>query len=293
MGSTSYSPTVELMEIEIIHKTEYKYLSEVFFEPHYFRLKPKETPYAVLKNFSLQLSPEPSGISEQTDAENNTVHFSWYEGMHTKLSIKATSILTIKPYDAFNFLLYPASHNQLPFSYSDALKNLLKPCLETIAISESLKKYGEQIISKVHTNTLAFLSELTIRIHKDFDLEIREIGEPYLPDETFELRRGSCRDFAWMQIQLLRHFGIASRFASGYFYIEAEDPKFELHGWTEVFLPGAGWIGFDPSNGIRTTNMYFPLCASASYQNTMPVSGSVRGDAPSILTSSLEIRLIT
>lgn len=279
------------MEIEIIHETEYAYQSEVFFEPHYFRFKPKGTPYSELESFNLQVSPEPSGISEQSDVENNTLHFSWFEGMHSKLNIKATSVLTIKPYNAFNFLLSPSSHNQLPFSYSNTLQNLLKPCLEIITISESLKKYGEEIMSKANNNTLSFLSELTNHIHKDFVLEIREVGEPYLPEVTFELKRGSCRDFAWMQIQLLRHFGIAARFASGYFYIEAEDPKFELHGWTEVFLPGAGWIGFDPSNGIRTTNMYFPVCSSANYLNTMSVSGSVRGDAPSILSTSLNIKI--
>tara|TARA_R110002167_G_scaffold247108_1_gene452676 strand:- start:714 stop:1559 length:846 start_codon:yes stop_codon:yes gene_type:complete len=280
------------MEVEIIHITEYAYRSEVFLEPHYFRFKPKETPYAALKDYSFEVSPLPIGISEQTDAENNTVYFSWYEGMHKKLSIRSKSLLTIKPYNAFNFLLFPSSHNNLPFDYSAPLKNLLEPYLGAIAISTPLKKYGEAILSKVNGNTLAFLSELTTRIHEDFALEIRDIGEPYLPDVTFEIKTGSCRDFAWMQIQLLRHFGIASRFASGYFYIEAEDPKYELHGWTEVFLPGAGWIGFDPSNGIRTTNMYFPVCSSANYLHTMTVSGSVRGDAPSILTTSLEINLL-
>ena len=226
------------------------------------------------------------------DAENNTIHFSWYEGMHTKLSIKATSVLTIKPYNPFNFLLHPSSHNQLPFAYAEDLRKLLSPDLEKISIGQPLKEYGDLILSRVNGNTLAFLSELTKRIHKDFVLEIREIGEPYQPVETFELKKGSCRDFAWMQIQLLRHLGIAARFVSGYFYVEVDDPKYELHGWTEVFLPGAGWIGYDPSNGIRTSNLYFPVSSSATYLNTMPVSGSVRGNATSILTTSLEINVL-
>ena len=281
------------MQVEIIHETEYAYQSEVFFEPHYFRFKPTETPYVILKDFNLQVVPKPTGLSEQSDVENNTIHFSWFDGMHSKLSIKAKSLIEVKPYNAFNFLLFPASHNKLPFTYANSLNNLLKPCLETITINKSLKSYGEKILSKVNSNTLAFLSDLTTRIHEDFVLEIREIGEPYLPDETFQLKRGSCRDFAWMQIQLFRHFGIAARFASGYFYIDAEDPQFELHGWTEVFLPGAGWIGFDPSNGIRTTNMYFPVCSSAMYLNTMPVSGSVRGAAPSVLSTNLSIKIVS
>ena len=280
------------MEVEIIHQTEYEYQSEIFLEPHYFRFKPRETSYAELKSFTLQVSPEATGISQQADAENNTIHFSWFEGMHTKLSIRATSRLTIKPYNPFNFLLYPASHNIIPFAYAQDLKKLLNPYLEKISIGASLKEYGDLILSNVNGNTLAFLSELTKVIHENFVLEIREIGEPYLPDETFEIKKGSCRDFAWMQIQLLRHLGIAARFASGYFYVEADNPKYELHGWTEVFLPGAGWIGYDPSNGIRTSNMYFPVSSSATYLNTMPVSGSVRGNATSILTTSLKIKVL-
>lgn len=279
------------MEVEIIHETEYEYQSEVYLEPHYFRFKPRETPYAELRSFSLEVSPKVAGISQQTDAENNTVHFSWYEGMHTKLSIKSTSILTITPYNPFNFLLYPTSFNQMPFAYDEALKKLLNPFMEKISIGVSLKEYGDALLSSVNGNTLAFLSELTRRIHEDLVLEIREIGEPYQPEQTFELKKGSCRDFAWMQIQLLRHLGMAARFVSGYFYVEVDNPKYELHGWTEVFLPGAGWIGYDPSNGIRTSNMYFPVSSSANYLNTMPVSGSVRGNAISILETSLKIKL--
>jgi transglutaminase-like putative cysteine protease len=163
--------------------------------------------------------------------------------------------------------------------------------MERITIGDALISYGDLIADGAKGNTLTFLIDLTQKIHRDFKLEIRDIGEPYLPDETFRLKIASCRDLAWMQIQLLRHYGMAARFVSGYFYVDVEEPKYELHGWTEVFLPGAGWIGYDPSNGIRTSNMYFPICSSASYQNTMPVSGSVRGGATSVLTTSLAIRV--
>jgi len=280
------------MRIEIIHETEYNYASAVFLEPHYFRFKPRQTPYSELSSFKLKVSPEPMGISEQLDGENNTVHFSWYEGMYDTLSIKATSVLITKPYNPFNFLLSPPSFNQIPLEYSTDLKKLLQPYMEKISIGEALIRYGDLIADAAKGNTLAFLINLTQQIHADFNLEIREIGEPYLPDETFGLKKASCRDLAWMQIQLLRYYGMAARFVSGYFYVDVEEPKYELHGWTEVFLPGAGWIGYDPSNGIRTSNMYFPICSSASYQNTMPVSGSVRGDASSVLSTRLEINVL-
>jgi len=280
------------MQIEIIHETEYNYASEVFLEPHVLRFKPKSTPYTELAYFSLDVYPKPMGVSEQLDAENNTVHFSWFEGMHTKLIIKSRSVLTTKPYNPFNFLLSHSHFNQLPFSYKNTLNTLLVPYLEKVAIGIELIAYGDKVLSFSKNNTLTFLTELTNRIHKDFILEIREIGEPYPPNETFKLRKASCRDLAWMQIQLLRHYGVAARFVSGYFYVDVEEPTYELHGWTEVFLPGAGWIGYDPSNGIRTSNTHFPICSSANYQNTMPVSGSVRGDATSLLSAKLKINVI-
>ncbi|MGK0493970.1 MAG: transglutaminase-like putative cysteine protease [Maribacter sp.] len=171
------------------------------------------------------------------------------------------------------------------------LKKLLYLYLETISIGESLRVYGDDLEATTKGSTLSFLSELIIKIQQDSSLEIREVGEPYLSDETFDLKKAFCRDLAWMQIQLLRHYGMAARFVRGYFYVDVERPTHELHGWTEVFLPGAGWIGYDPSNGMRTSNMHFPICASASYQNTMPVSGSERGDASSVLSTKLEIKL--
>jgi hypothetical protein len=97
------------------------------------------------------------------------------------------------------------------------LKKLLYLYLETISISESLKVCGDDLVATIKGSTLSFLSELTIEIHQDFSLEIPELGEPYLPDETFDLKKASCRDLTWMQIQLLRHYGIAARFVSGNF----------------------------------------------------------------------------
>ena len=96
-----------------------------------------------------------------------------------------------------------------------------------------------------------------------------------------------------MQIQLLRNMGIASRFVSGYYYLITDDePEFELHAWTEVFLPGAGWIGLDPSNGMFTSDGHIPVIGSTTYENAMPVTGSIRGDANSKLSTELQINLV-
>ena len=196
-----------------------------------------------------------------------------------------------KEYNPYNFLLWPSEYRKIPYFYSEALKKNLRPYLELPLINTSLQEYVNQILRTVNSETLPFMSELTMRIQTDFTLETREVGEPNSANETFNSKKGSCRDLAWMQIQLLRHIGIASRFVSGYYFIQTENPIYELHAWTEIFLPGAGWIGYDPSNGIKTTDRYFPLCASANYQNTMPVTGSVRGKATSILKTDLQINL--
>jgi transglutaminase-like putative cysteine protease len=153
-------------------------------------------------------------------------------------------------------------------------------------------EYGRNILAASFNRTLDFLVNLTSRIHVDFTAETRLQGEPYSPDTTFRLRKGSCRDLAWMQIQLVRNFGIAARFVSGYYYNHLLNNSFELHAWVEVYLPGAGWVGFDPSNGILAVSTHIPICSSAHYQNTLPVIGSFRGGASSTMDVSLSIEKI-
>jgi transglutaminase-like putative cysteine protease len=95
-----------------------------------------------------------------------------------------------------------------------------------------------------------------------------------------------------MQIQLLRHLGIAARFVSGYYFIGSENPSHDLHAWVEVYLPGAGWIGFDPSHGSAAGANHIPICSSAYFQNTMPVIGSFRGGASSKMEVLVSIEKI-
>lgn len=280
------------MQIKIIHETEYSFSKEVFLEPHYLRFRPQNMPFLNLVSHQLDLSIDPSGISEQLDAEGNLVHFCWFDGMHKSIHIISISEIKITPFKPFNFLVYPPSCNQVPFEYPRQLLPILALYFASIKISNNLLDYGRGILKTVGSNTIPFLLQLTIQIHEDFIIENREKGVPFDPDTTFEGKRGSCRDLSWMQIQLLRNLGLASRFVSGYYYVDVENPQYELHAWVEVFLPGAGWIGFDPSNGIATANMHLPICSSLHYENTMPVSGSVRGSAQMQMKSSLIMEMI-
>ncbi|WP_436517345.1 transglutaminase family protein [Ekhidna sp. To15] len=280
------------MQLTIKHNTIYQFDEAVFLEPHFLRFKPACDPYLTITDFQLNVSPQPIGISEQMDVENNVFHFCWFEGLHKELKVSAEARIITEPFNPFNYLIYPASFSHiLSFDYPDHLKNLLQPSLTYLELSKEMKAYLDDLMEIAGTETSVFILELTKEIHKTFKVESREEGDPRLPKETFKLKNGSCRDLTWMQIHLLRHLGIASRFVSGYFYLDAAEPAFELHAWLETYIPGAGWIGYDPSHGIAVGHTHIPVAKCAHYKNTMPIIGTVRGKGVASLNFSLEISL--
>lgn len=276
------------MKFKIVHDTTYLFNDKVFLEPHYLRFRPKNTPFIDVKNFSISLKSEPEGHRVMADEEHNMVDFYWFEKLTDSLTISVESSLQIKDYNPFNFIIHPDSFNTIPFTYSEHQYQILYASLQKVAIAKELADYANAVLQTSHFNTIAFLTNLTTQIHKDFTVEYRENGPPLSPDNTFSIKKGSCRDLSWMQINMLRNYGIATRFVSGYFYFETEKPIYELHAWIEVFIPGTGWLGFDPSHGILTGNTHFAVASSAIPENTMPVSGGIRGSA----TSKLITRLI-
>jgi transglutaminase-like putative cysteine protease len=280
------------MRYRINHKTYYKFSSKVFLEPHVLRLNPKTTPHHRLESFSLNISPKPIGLSQQIDAEGNFSHFCWFDGKTDFLTLNFESVVHTRQKNPFNFILYPTNYQNLPISYSELDNEILKPTLITSKISLPLIEYGKKIQKESANETIRFLTNLTKKIHSDFSVEHRHKGNPLEPDKTFLLTKGSCRDLAWMQLQLLRTLGIACKFVSGYTYIPGDIENFELHAWIEVFLPGAGWIGLDPSHGIFTTELYFPVAASVHYSKALPVTGTIRGNASSKLSTKLLIKAL-
>lgn len=280
------------MKFKITHNTTYIFDSEVFLEPHYLRFRPRQTPYVDIVDFSMTILSKPVGHRVIRDEDNNLLDFCWFEGMTDKLTITSESILETKIYNPFNFILHPQNFSQLPFQYNEQQKKLLFSTLQTQPISQILIDYGTAILKASNFSTIQYLTNLTKQLHDDFSVEYREDGSPLLPDDTFNLKKGSCRDLSWMQINLLRQQGIAARFVSGYYYFDMDEPVYELHAWVDVFLPGTGWFGLDPSHGILTGNTHFPIASSAYFENTMPVSGGIRGSATSKLITQLSIEKI-
>lgn len=280
------------MKFKIIHQTDYVFDSVVKLEPHYLRFRPRRSTSVNILDFSISVASKPAGHRRIRDEENNIIDFFWFEGITEQLSITSTTILETTPFNPFNFILYPKEFNQLPFEYAEPRKRLLNATLQKKPISDELLDYGNALLKKSDFNTITYLTALTSKICNDFKVLPREVGQPFSPERTFKHKKGSCRDLTWMQIILLRQQGIASRFVSGYYYCEMDNPNYELHAWLEVFLPGAGWIGLDPSYGILTCETHFPIASSANPLNTMPVSGGIRGSASSKLKTELSIEKI-
>ena len=280
------------MTFIIEHKTKYTYSNNVFLEPHVLRFKPATTKFCNIKSFFINVLPEPAGLCEQTDIENNNNHICWFEGMQNELTIQTRAIIEIANYNPFNFIIHPSSFYHLPLQYDDFEVPLLHSALQCEGISETMKQYTKDVIGKYSFETTSFLFNITRLINEDFEVESRYEGPPLDPGKTFDLKTGSCRDLAWMQIQMLRNVGIAARFVSGYLFIEMEEANYELHAWLEAYIPGAGWIGLDPSQGMVTGNNYFAVSQSSDYRNTMPVSGSIRGDADSKMEAQVFIEKI-
>ncbi len=278
------------MNFKIVHETLYQFTANVFLEPHYIRLLPKSTPHHTLTFFELTISPKPAGVSHQIDVEGNLIHFCWFDGMTEKLTIRSEANVLAEKYDPFNFILYPTDFLTWPFSYAEVQQTLLKPSLDFEPLSNPLIEYGKKILEESKLDTVQFVTNLTRQIHLDFVIEVRDVGAPHTPDLAFALKRGSCRDLAWMEINLLRYLGIAARFVSGYFYFPMESgSEYELHAWLEVFLPGAGWIGFDPSHGMVAGSTHIPIVSSSRFENTMPVTGTTRGTGSSNLVTKVMI----
>ncbi len=167
-------------------------------------------------------------------------------------------------------------------------------CAEESDLNYVLEHIGDLVVKQTDAghDTLKFITDLTQTIHAGFTVESRDIGKPLDPAYTYELKRGSCRDLSWMLIHILRQSGIVSRFVSGYYYFNTEIPEFELHAWVKAYIPGAGWLGLDPSHGLLTAESHLALASSAFYENTMPVTGSSRGDATGSLHTNLNIEVI-
>jgi transglutaminase-like putative cysteine protease len=267
------------MLISIEHSTEYRFTQPVFFEPHQLRFCPRSDGSQRLARFDLQIEPAPAGVTHSFDLEGNLVTVAWFNELHDRMVVRASSEVETLRENPYDYLVTPLNH-RLPIGYQRWEAALLGPALKRSAVPihvDPARELAEQIREAARGEIAPFLSRLSETICQRFKVVHREQGSPWPPATTIEQRQGACRDLAVLWIDICRSVGLAARFVSGY-HNASDQEKHCLHAWAEVYLPGAGWRGFDPTNGLAVTDRHVAVAASADPQHAAPITATYRGN---------------
>jgi transglutaminase-like putative cysteine protease len=226
----------------------------------------------------MTFQPQPSGHCDALDVWGNTVTMAWFHEKHAALSITAASTLETLRENPFDYLLVGDQAQQLPMRYEPSLQKELWPYLEQPAVEEPVERWAGELAA---TSRLPqpFLAELVSCMFNQFERNTREVGAAFDSATTFASQAGTCRDLAVLFIAACRSQGIAARFVSGYAHEQDREGSSDLHAWAEVYLPGAGWRGYDPTLGVAVTDQHIPVAAAAEPLGAAPTSGTFRGTA--------------
>jgi len=280
------------MNIKVRHSLHYTYNFPVVLDQHTLYIYPKPYPNQRVLEYSLFIDPMPSKIIRNVDAEGNSQQIAYFfNGPVTGLTVAAEMVLSSDPVNVFDFVLFPFSTKNFPFLYDDRIYKYLVPYLNRGDVTNYVEQFARKIAAEVNWETVPFLVQLSQYISNNFTYQNREFGMAYPPDDTLRDRIGSCRDYSRLFISACRSLGIAARFVSGYLYGNPMQAH-ELHAWVEVYLPGAGWRGFDPTEGKAIINNHISLGASADFDQLAPVMGSFRGYANASLSTRVDIETV-
>jgi len=272
------------IRVAINHKTSYKYDRYVSLSPHVFRLRPAAHSRTHIESYSLKISPKDHFINWQQDPFGNYLARVVFPEKTTELSIEVEVIANMTVINPFDFFVEDYAESY-PFSYKKQLAGELIPYLEIKENGPLLNKWLEGI-DKQKKPINDFLVYINQKLNKDINYNIRMEAGVQTCEETLSLALGSCRDSAWLLVQILRKLGLAARFVSGYLIQLTADIKSldgpsgpendftDLHAWTEVYVPGAGWIGLDPTSGLFAGEGHIPLACTPDYVSAAPVVGS-------------------
>lgn len=286
------------MLYQITHTTTYTYSEPVNLQPHLVRLRPKSNSWQTLQMFALSVTPEPSFQSHITDLNGNDLIKLWFPQEPTpSLEIRVQSQVVTHQTNPFTYLVEPWAQT-LPIDYPAALLLQLQPHLSgqnlkyATSVDPIALQLAQEINQKADGSTLQFLSELNQRIYESCKYTIRETGAPLPAGVTWREKQGSCRDVAVLFVEVCRAIGLAARFVSGYQEGDLDSHDRHLHAWAEVYLPGAGWRGYDPTHGLAVSDRHIALVASSIPGDAAPISGSFKqtGGVQSSMKYHLQIQ---
>ncbi len=271
--------------VALHHKTTYDYDRPVSVSPHLVRLRPAPHSRTPVTSYSLRVAPGNHFVNWQQDPHSNYVARFVFPDKLRRLEFEVDLVAELTILNPFDFFLEPDAET-FPFTYEAELKRDLAPFLEVAPAGPHLRAWVDGI-DRTERATVDFLVMLNQRLAAEVDYVIRLEPGVQTPEQTLDLGRGSCRDSAWLLVHILRHLGLAARFVSGYLIQLQPDVKSldgpsgtdhdftDLHAWTEVFLPGAGWVGLDPTSGLLAAEGHIPLAATPEPGAAAPISGAV------------------
>ncbi len=270
--------------VALHHVTHYKYDRAIDLGPQTIRLRPAPHTRTPILSYSLKVTPSNNFVNWQQDPQGNWLARYVFPEKATELRIEVDFTAEMTVVNPFDFFVEPYV-SSFPFQYTDSLRAELAPYLQIEETGPLLASYLKDIPREADS-TVNFLVELNANLQKKIRYIIRmEPGVQPL-EQTLAASAGSCRDSAWLLIQILRHLGLAARFVSGYLIQlrpdidpvegprEVESDFTDLHAWAEVYLPGAGWIGFDVTSGMLTGEGHIPVAATPHYRSAAPISGT-------------------
>jgi len=279
------------MKLSVRHELLYTYSDRVLLTPHVLLLHPPTNAFLRLERFQLHVDPQPDKLVATIDAEGNDQHLLFHYQPTDHLRVVAEMDVETRLDNPFDFVFHPTESGRIPFQYSDHLKRVLQPYLVPQGITTLVEQFARQVASEAGWETLAFLTHLDEVMRRGFAYQIRETGPPMPPEHLLLERKGSCRDYVNLYMAACRVLGLASRFVSGYYFGSPKETQ-ELHAWAEVYLPGGGWRGFDPTNNITVADAHIPLAASAIPKLVTPIAGTFthRGPVQSEFEAQVSVR---
>ncbi|MFN6977945.1 MAG: transglutaminase family protein, partial [Gemmobacter sp.] len=267
----------------IHHLTHYRYDRPVILSPQVIRLRPAPHSRTRVISHSLRVGPQPHFVNHQQDVYGNWLARYVFPEPVTEFRIEVDLVADMTVYNPFDFFVEDSAETW-PFDYPDDIAPDLVIYRETQPAGPLLQRFLDGV-PKDRIRSVDFVVNLNARVAREIGYVIRLEPGVQSPEETLAKATASCRDSSWLLVNALRHLGFAARFVSGYLIQLAPDLKAldgpsgtevdftDLHAWVEVYLPGAGWIGLDPTSGLLAGESHIPLAATPHYRNAAPIAG--------------------